>query len=325
MFEQISLFDCEQKVNYKVSDEYSHFVGWSYSRRNLFETCLLQYYYRYYGASKKLTKNESLKEQLHFLKSLKSIKLRAGEILHLAIRTYLIKQKQNILMSDVALITWAQKIFRKDLEFSRRFQENSTLKPDSKTVLLSEFYHNDLDAEQSWVESNLNLRASINNFINSPEIEEFRQGAIISSSIIEEKINIKVGQKNISGQIDLAYNHREGTKIIDWKSGSPSNGDDSLQLFSYALLMTEKHCIEPNAIDIYKVYLESEEILPSKVDKYEIMRAKGRIIQDIDRMQSLDRYGRNAIFEAFTPCEQSPICQICPFRTVCPSSRSINQ
>ena len=320
MYEQRSLFDYEQKVNYKVADEHSHFVGWSFTRRNLFETCLLQYYYSYYGASKKLTENEPLKEQLHFLKSLRTIKIRAGEILHLAIRTYLKKQKQNTLLTAYGLINWAQKLFRADLQFSLEFQEDPHLTLNDRDVLLSEFYHNLPDAMDLWEEANLNLKTAISNFITSTAVEEFRLGASISSSIIEEKLNIKIGLKNVTGQIDLAFDTRQGTRIVDWKSGVSNGSDDSLQLLSYALLMTTKFGIEPERVNIYKIYLESEEILPYSVSEQELLRAKGRIIQDIDRMQSLDRYGKNALFKAFTPCEQPLICQMCPFRTVCPSS-----
>ena len=320
MLEQKILFEFEPKFNYKVSDDYSSSAGWSYSRRNLFETCLLQYYYNYYGASKKIARNELLEDQLHFLKSLKNIKLRVGEIVHLAIRTYLKKQKQNVLISALGLFQWAQKIFRNDLEFSIEFQKDRSLTPNSRTILLSEFYHNAPDAMELWEEANTSLKNALYNFINSPQIEEFRLGAAEHSLIIEERLNIKIGRKNISGQIDLAYEDQQRTKIVDWKSGVSNDSDDSLQLFSYALLMTEKFGIAPDAIDIYKVYLESVEILSSTANKNEIMRAKSRIIQDIDRMQSLDRYGRNAIFQAFTPCEQPLICRMCPFRTVCPSS-----
>lgn len=316
------LFEYKTKFNYNVSDDNSTFVGWSYSRRNLFENCLLQYYYNYYGASKKIARNELLEDHLHFLKSLKNIKLRVGEIVHLVIRSHLKKLKQYPTTPAFGLAQWGQKIFRNDLEFSNEFLKDKSLRPKNREILLSEFYHNIPNAEDLWEEANISLKTALDNFIGSPRIQDFRLGAIEPKSIIEEKLNLKIGKKRVSGQIDLAFeDSSQRTKIIDWKTGMPNNSDDSLQLFSYALLMSEKYGISPDDIDIYKIYLESEEIVSSTVNKNEIMRAKGRILQDIDRMNSMDSYGKNAVSKVFTPCDQPLICQMCPFRTICPSNK----
>lgn len=323
MFEQQILFDYQPKINYRVADEYSPPVGWSYSRRNLFETCLLWYYYNYYGASKKTAPNEPIKEQLHFLKHLKPVKMRVGEILHLAVRTYFQRQKQNRRMSALGLSGWAQKIFLSDLTLSTEFQKDRSVKPYGKTVLLSEFYHNIPEAKDLWEEANLSLVNAIANFMESPVVEDFRLGGEADSdSIVERRLYMKAGTKTVSGQIDLAFKSGGRTKIIDWKSGFSDGSEDSLQLFSYALLVNNKYGIDLNLIDIYKVYLETEEVSAYRVEESGIMRAKSRIIQDLDRMQSLHHYGKNAIFEAFTPCEQSQICRMCPFRTVCSNSGS---
>lgn len=323
MLEQQLLFEYQPKINYKVSDESALSVNWSYSRRNLFETCLLQYYYNYYGASKKINPNEPLKDQLHFLKQIKPIKMRAGEVLHLALRTYFQRQKQNIRMSALGLSGWAQKIFRGDLIFSNEFSKDRTLKPHNRIVLLSEFYHNEPEAINLWEEANQNLINAITNFMQSPVLGDFRLGAAADPDpVIERMLFMKVGQRSVRGQIDLAFSADERTKIVDWKSGFSDGSEDSLQLFFYALLMKENYAILPHLMDIQKVYLETEEIQTYQVEEGGLIRARNRIIQDIDRMQSLDHYGRNAVSKAFTPCEQPLICRMCPFRTVCLSNSS---
>lgn len=321
MTAQGMLFESEQEYNYKVSDDTLSSVGWSYSRRNLFETCPLQYYYNYYGASKKIARNELLEEKLHFLKSLRTIKLRVGEIVHLVIRIHLMKTKKYPITSSVGLAQWGQKIFRNDLDFSIEFQKDRSLRPDDKQVLLSEFYHNNPNARDLWDAANISIKNALDNFIISPKIQDFRSGISDPDSIIEKRLNVKIGKNNISGQIDLAFKDQQRTKIVDWKTGIPNNSDDSLQLFSYALLMSETFGITPDDIDIYKIYLESEEIESSKVNRKEMMRAKGRILQDIDRMKSSDSYGKDATSKAFTPCDQLLICQMCSFRAVCPTNK----
>lgn len=317
---QRSLFESEVKFNYKVSDDSSP-LGWSYSRRNLFETCPLQYYYNYYGASKKRARNEPMEESLHFLKSLRTIKLRVGEIVHLVIRNHLTKKKKYPITASFGLAQFGQKIFRENLDFSIEYQQDTDLRPTDRQVLLSEFYHNNQNARDLWDEGNQSIKIALDNFMLSPEIEDFRLGISDPDSIIEKRLNIKIGKNNVSGQIDLAFKDQERTKIIDWKTGVPNTSDDSLQLFSYALLMSEEYGISPDDIDIYKIYLESEKIEPSKVNEREMMRAKGRILQDIDRMKSSDSYGKNAVSKAFTPCDQPLICQMCSFRTICPTNK----
>ena len=49
-----------------------------------------------------------------------------------------------------------------------------------------------------------------------------------------------------------------------------------------------------------------------------ILRAKARISQDVERMRSVDEYGRDGLVEAFTPCGQERVCAGCVFQGVCP-------
>ena len=50
----------------------------------------------------------------------------------------------------------------------------------------------------------------------------------------------------------------------------------------------------------------------------EIVRAKARIAQDVERMRAVDEYGREGMVEAFTPCGQERVCAGCIFQGVCP-------
>jgi hypothetical protein len=126
MFEQIDLFEGETAMALlPYAAHHSPSIEWSFSRRDLFERCLLWYYYRYYGSAARTAKAEPLKEQLRFLNSLSGIRLRAGKILHLVICTYFRKLREGRELTTDGALRWAQKIFRGDLDYSLEFRCSS--------------------------------------------------------------------------------------------------------------------------------------------------------------------------------------------------------
>ena len=97
-------------------------MQWSYSRRSLLERCPRAYYYQYYGANRNLAIAEPLKEHLYFLKTLSNRHLRAGEIVHLVIRTYLKSLRRNDAWDVSRVLNWANRIFQKDYDYSSTYQ-----------------------------------------------------------------------------------------------------------------------------------------------------------------------------------------------------------
>ena len=79
---QMSLFDDDPPKSPSLSERVSG-VAWSYSKRSMFEQCPLRYYYHYYGANKRLAKQEMRKQTLHFIKSRVTTRyLLSGKVLH---------------------------------------------------------------------------------------------------------------------------------------------------------------------------------------------------------------------------------------------------
>lgn len=64
-------------------------VTWSYSLREKSRQCLARYYYDYYGSSTAKALSDPEKDRLRFLKKLTNCHLRAGDILHQSLRSYL--------------------------------------------------------------------------------------------------------------------------------------------------------------------------------------------------------------------------------------------
>lgn len=319
MAQQGTLFDTGALLasEPKLARQHSR-IEWSYSRRELFERCLMWYYFNYYGAKAGTAKNEPRKKELRFLKSLSNRHLRAGEIMHFVIRTYLKQLKDGQEWTLDRLLRWARDIYNADLRCSVSYQQGRTITdPRSRSKLLAEFYFNLPNAKQLWEESEARLVKGLKNFVTLSELERFRRGALHPQSLIEKTVRLREEHFSLKGQIDYAYPEGERVIVLDWKLGASSGGEDSLQLLSYALVAMKHFACSPEALDLFKVHLEDGGVFPYRVRDEEIRRAKARIIQDSERMQTVDHYGRNGIAGAFTPCGQARVCSLCPFQQFC--------
>jgi PD-(D/E)XK nuclease superfamily len=328
MAEQMTLFEREIIQPPPETTAGASQIEWSHSRRDLFERCLFWYYGSYYGARKGTAKLEPRKEQLRFLKNLDSVNLRVGNIMHLVIRTCLQHAKKGSRWTVERALSWAQEIYNQDLDFSRKYKSDTPLPSgNSAPVLLTEFYYGFANADQLWEESATRLRKALINFFANPEFERFHLGAMHQNSIIEKPIRLKDRHFNLRGQIDLAYPEDERQVVLDWKIGAvDGESSDSLQLLSYALSAVEELGCPPESIDLYKVHLGDGDgkVTAYAIGDYEIRNARGRIIQDTERMRSMDHYGREGISGAFTPCGQPRVCRMCPFQALCPKGVQIN-
>ena len=294
-------------------------MQWSYSRRNLLERCPRAYYYQYYGANRRTAKAEPLKEPLHFLKTLTNRYLRTGQITHLVIQTYLSKLQEGEVWTVQRFLNWARQIFRKDYTYSRKYRPGDALPKDRyPPALLFEFYCCLEDADRLFFESESRMLEALRNFAVNPEFSDFRCGACHPNALIEKFISVKNSSFSMRGKLDLVYPDDDRIAIVDWKLGKAGDNDDSLQLLSYALGVVQEFNCEPDNIDIYCIHLSDSSIALSNVSEKEISRAKGRIIQDLERMEMMDEYGKQAAAEAFTPCAQPRICAQCVFESICP-------
>jgi hypothetical protein len=135
---------------------------------------------------------------------------------------------------------------------------------------------------------------------------------------VEQQVRLKTDHFRARGKIDLAFRKDDGSIVVcDWKMGRPHSVDDSLQLLFYALWAVEDQQYSPTQVSICKAFLENEVISTTHVSDQDLRRVNARIIQDLEMMKSLEDYGSSSVGEAFTPCEQARVCELCPFQGVC--------
>ena len=301
---QLSLFELPEPNTSKLSE-------WSYSRQGTLEQCARKYYYQYYGSSLKKSNNDPQKEKLHFLKQLQNRHLLAGDILHSVIRTYLNKFQKGEQWSLDRLLNWARKIYRTNLDYSRRYKHGTPL-PDEKypPVLLLEFYYGLPDAEALCAEGEERISTALTNFITSENLAQFRTGAGKASTMIEKSVRLKETHFTLRGTIDLAYQKEGRVVIVDWKVGSAGSIDDSLQMLAYAWWARQEFKCPVDYITPHRVYLADSTVSTFNVSEKDLRRVEARILQDLERMQRADHYGQLGTVGAFTPCAQPKICML---------------
>ncbi len=315
---QMTLFE-ESEIQWSTESHKPIFSKWSYSRREMLEQCARKYYYQYYGSSLKKSNNDPQKEKLHFLKKLQNRHLLAGNILHRVIRAYLNKLRQGEQWSLDRLLSWVRKIYREDIEYSRRYEHGTSL-PNEKypPALLLEFYYELPDVESLCIKAEERLIKALTNFVKSQDLGPFREGACDTSAMIEKPIYFKEVHFTLRGTIDLAYWEGSRIVIVDWKIGSAGSSDDSLQMFAYAWWAKQEFKRPMNYITPHRVHLADNTVSTFNVSDKDLRRVEARILQDLERMHKADNYGRRALVEAFTPCAQPKICKLCQFQEICP-------
>lgn len=298
----------------------SRLKEWSYSRREVFEKCQRLYYYQYYGASARTAKTDPQKERLRFLKGITNRYMRAGDIMHWAISCSLkARAKKGSEWSRNFLVEFARKRFQEDLSFSRGYKEGTPLPEElSAPSLLMELYYGLEDAEKRCGEVEEKMVRALQSFQTVAEYVPFRAGVDGDQAKVESPVSVKHQGVSLRGKVDLAFSKTGRANVVDWKMGEGDGGADSLQLLFYAIWAMQTFSCLPDQVDLFKAHLGGGTVSRFDFGPKAILRAEARISQDVERMRSVDEYGRDGLVEAFTPCGQERVCAGCVFQGVCP-------
>jgi hypothetical protein len=301
-------------------------IAWSHSRRQLLEQCSLRYYFEYFGASARASTD--LAQELRFLKTLENRYERAGAILHNVIATWFRKAQQGDAWAADRLERWARDMYRRDVAYSKSFQQadyrgNTTTEHDPfPPILLREFYYRDVNAPVVCAEVEQRLLRAVRSFALSPTFAWIRDRGTRPDALVENRARVQGLPCKVEGQVDLAFADDASITVVDWKLGvSDGTGDDSLQLAVYAL-WAEQRWPGAASIQVYKAYLGDEGLVKWEFTDARRLAARARIIQDAERMATLQEYGEDGVVDAFTPCAQRGVCAQCSYVRVCREGRA---
>lgn len=314
-----SLFS-EEPVHSQSSNDFAG-LSWSYSRRETLEQCTRRYFFQYYSGA--LT-DADLKSRAHFLRSVKNRHLRIGELVHLVIGTYLKKLKVGKSLSADWLVRWARELFQKDLDYSVHIREGGTpLKVQFPPALLDEVLNYREGHSALLSQSEAQMVASIQNFF-APAFSELRALGELTNSHIERKFSLAGFPARVTGKVDLAVYNSGVATVVDWKTGLLSDGGaESLQLATYGIWARGEFHTAEGSLRVAKGYLVSKQISNFDAESGALQNARVRILQDLERMVVLHRYGKLGGMDAFTPNPHAGTCLLCAFREVCPEGRAI--
>jgi hypothetical protein len=303
-------------------------VHWSYSRRSTLETCARRYYDEYYGGSRSVALTDPAKDELIFLKGVQNRFLRTGEILHQAIARYLRSLQKDELPSEENLVAWCRRTFQEDRRYSSKYKTNQIrhLEPGNPPALIHEFVYDVPGAAALCDEAEQRMVEAFHAFVTDVRFGAFRFGATNPSAVVEQRFTLTGLPCRVGGMIDLAYPAGERVVIVDWKLGGDSgSGSDSLQLAIYALWAIDRFGRTPEMIDVYRAHLSCAEVVSFSVDRRKLAAARARIVQDAITMATIDRYGIEGVFEAFTPRGDIAICRHCSFVRACPAGKEVTR
>jgi hypothetical protein len=290
-------------------------INWSYSKRGTLDQCPRRYYYTYYAANGRMKTQDP---QARLLSHLHNRHERTGQILHLVISTFLRKARSGETWTTKRLVGWAESLFKKDCNNSRRFKlENGRVDADGNAIILQEFFYGEPNTEALCAAAKERLVNAITEFAENTVFTAVRESGMGPEALIEIPIKVAGLPCGVNGRIDLAYQEDDDAIVVDWKTGGTLGGDDSLQLATYGMWSLSRYKTSPNNIRIHKALLVDGSLSTARVDGKMLARARARIIQDAELMAALDDYGREGIVSAFSPCAQPAICALCRFRKLC--------
>ena len=317
MNKQLTLFEISDVVPEPIEQTAkSNLKRWSYSRRNRLEQCPRRYYYEYYGANSRTAKAEPNKDILRTLKALDSRHLLAGKILHQVICQYLKRAQKGDSWSNAEVLQYAKQQFRQQSHYLS--YANASNMSHRKGITRLEFYYGFGDALALYESVENKFLLAIENFLLHPKFSTLRFSGSQTNALIEQHLSYKNASFEISGRLDLLYFHSDRISIVDWKLGDSGEGEDNIQLFAYTLSALQKFNYSLDQIDLYEAHLASGTVSRFAICNRTIRRTKGCIIQDLQRMRAIDIYGQSAEVNAFDPCAQPKVCQLCPFQQICP-------
>jgi hypothetical protein len=315
---------------------------YSHSKREVLAKCLTQYFYEYYAASAAPAPQASQlglfdrqspgrvgsiergrAEAAGRLKDLTNVYMLAGEILHALIATYL----KGSRWGRQWFLKAAGERFDRSVVYSREPARNAAMESEPyPPPMLLEFYYGDPEAETIAAAARSRLLTALGNFFDVPAISGLTALMLGGQEVlVEQRIGglTKAGEFGIQGTVDFACVGPSGVRIVDWKMGGSVGDQDSLQLSLYGKWAVAKFQVAPTDVIVQRVFLgdgvvEQERRLDARI----MRRGEARLLQDVELMEELDRYGRAGIEEAFSPCEKEKVCRQCKFQEICPATRS---
>ncbi len=311
---------------------------YSHSKRTVLAKCPLQYFFEYYAPHVVPSRPESqrglfAKENPERevvdgatiaaagrLKALSNAHLWAGNVLHGLIAYSLKSRNRNL---DWFLRT-AQDRFDQAALHSRAPAEHAAMRnePNAPPMFL-ESYYDDPAAEETARIVRERLVEALRVFFTDERIRTLVEQMLKEAQVMVESPIAglpRIRGFAVQGKVDFASAGPLGVRIVDWKMGKSTGDDDSLQLFLYGKWALQHYRVDPENVVVQRVFLGDGQVEEERrLDAATLRRGEARLLEDVEWMEQLDRYGREGVVNAFSPCVKEKVCRQCKFQGICPA------
>lgn len=292
------------------SFSFTHILGWSSSRYELFDKCKRQYFYNYYS---KFAKDIPL-YKIKRLKALTSVPLEVGNVTHDIMEAFLRRlQKSEAHIDEKRFFTFARQ--KADEYFSQ------------KTFI--EVYYNQIEAI-NMDNAYKRIDTCLQNFISSPIYNWLFMKAINNRDnwMIEPA---GYGETRLNGlkaycKMDFLFPVDGEVHILDWKTGRKDIYKHKNQLIAYAAAANSNFNIPWNNIYPKIVYLYPE------FDEFEISLEENDFNELFERVENqtkeMQSFCTNIEKNIPHPIEKFPktpsemICKYCNYQELCFPNRN---
>lgn len=294
-----------EKLNDIKRYDYSDILGWSVSRYDKFNMCRRQYYYDYYGKYD----IEFPRSKINALKSMTSVPLETGNIIHDTIKAFLerlLKSEEPV--NNARFLDFAQKM--------------TNAYCGSKTF--TEVYYKQIEKIDTGKIFE-NVKQGLTNFLGSDRCRWIIDKAITNKTgwVIEPP---GYGETRIDGmkaycKVDFLFPVDGDIFILDWKTGKADEKKHSKQLIGYSTWASNNFGKDPSRIFPVTVYLMpqySENTM--KISAPDIEAFTGGVKTETSEMYAmLKNIDQNLPKEKseFAKTINTRVCGFCNYRELC--------
>lgn len=201
--------------------------SWSKSRIEVFDRCLREYFWTYYGSWGGWLRSAPIAtRQAYLLKKLDNRWGWSGKIVHTFIREYLLALLKGFTRPREQLLEHAKLLMRADLQYSAAlsFQDGDKRRGDFTGLL--EHYYDEKQPKEEWAAMWSRTEQALLGFLDGrwPKDVAAMPGEVLElDDSMEPVMHLGIA---LHSRPDLAFRSSGIVSAVDWKTGEPAPGDE---------------------------------------------------------------------------------------------------
>jgi len=298
---------------------YNNEFSWSFSRKNIFETCARQYYFNYYGSHNGWnTAPGTLSHEVYKLKKMTNQWGWLGSVVHKGIAEYL---NYHLSGKELDLDKWIEETLRTGWQQSL---DTEGYRPARVTKLYEHCVEDKFKFAGDLEKIITDAKDLANVMKDSLLLVSAKRALAADNSAwysVEQMNFLHIEGVKVWAVMDFAFMSDKGKLcVVDWKTGKKKEAH-KLQLAVYAAYVNKTWGIPLEDIYLIDYYLKTDEVVQHNVIEEDVEKLRVLIAQSSDDMCNLIVPGNIALpienFKKVSEDLTKPPCSWCNFRQLC--------